>query len=478
MRPPPFLPLSALSLELDAFVAATASMHAGFAEARVAFDCSFPRVDDDMGFLVLGGLEPLLDALERFRLKADELAWLEALGAIDGQARKRLIDMRFGCDVDAAPEGSIVFPGEPVLMLEGPFWQAQLVGAMVRSSLSYATRTATRAARAVIAAEGCEIIEASAATAHRGGGNPLIARAAYVGGAHATTSALAARRYGIPVRASLPLRFALAAEPSSSGFDAWLRASQGRAILRVDPHSPAASIADVIAAVQTRTDPSRWNDAEVAVEIDGGDHIELARMIGQAFREAGLAEPAIVASGDLDEHQIAQLRRHKAPISAFVLTSFGVDDAWLARYDMAALESDGQWSPRFRTGATVAESSDPGRKVVVRYHDSSGHLLGDVAHATGERVQSPRDVHLVDRTSGFPGKLRAAATSAPLLTNVMRAGKRVSSIEQTRDIRARVAQGVASLPERYRRLRTPARYPVGLSPALAAIKADLVARSP
>jgi len=477
MPPPPFLPLSALSLELDAFVAATASMHAGFADSRVAFECSLPPMGDDVGFLVLGGLEPLLDALERLRLKADELTWLEALGAIDGPAKRRLADMRFGCDVDAAPEGSIVFPGEPVLMIEGTFWQAQLVGAMIRSSLSYATLTSTRAARAVIAAEGCEVIEGSAASAHRSGGNPLVARAAFVGGAQATTSALAARRYGIPVRASLPLRFAQAAEPASSGFDAWLLASQGRAILRIDPHEPVASIAAVIAAVQKRTDPSRWTDAEVAVEIDGGDHIEIARMVGRAFREAGLAEPAIVASGDLDEHRIAQLRRHKAPISAFVVTSFGVDDGWLARYDMSAFESGGQWSPRFRKGVSVADSSDPGRKVVVRYVDGDGQLLGDVAHATGERVQSPREVHFVDRTTGFPGSIRTAHSSAPLLTNVMRAGKRVSSIEQTREIRARVAQGLASLPERYRRLRAPARYPVGLSPALASIKGELVGRA-
>src|SRR5437868_703765 len=102
MPPAPlFLPLSALSVELEAYVTVTASIHAGFADARTTFECVLPPLAD-AGFFVHAGVEPLLDALERFKLKSDELAWLEQLGAIDGQAKKRLVDMRFNCDVDAA----------------------------------------------------------------------------------------------------------------------------------------------------------------------------------------------------------------------------------------------------------------------------------------------------------------------------------------------------------------------------------------
>ena len=126
--PPPFLPVSALSIELDAFVAATAAIHGGFADARSTFECSFARLGTQTGFFVLAGIEPLLDALERFKLRRDELLWLESIGAIDEQSKGRLADMRFSCDVDAALEGSVVFASEPILTVEGPFWQAQLVG--------------------------------------------------------------------------------------------------------------------------------------------------------------------------------------------------------------------------------------------------------------------------------------------------------------------------------------------------------------
>jgi nicotinate phosphoribosyltransferase len=472
--------MSALSLELDGFVAVTAAMHAGFADARVTFECSFPPLvgeGGDKGFLVLAGIEPLLDALERFKLKNDELAWLESLGAIDGPALKRLADMHFSCDVDAALEGSVVFPGEAVLTVEGPFWQAQLMSALVRGAITSSTTVATKAARCVLAAEGCEIIEASAATAHRLGGNPLVARAAFVGGAHATTSALAARRYRMPVRAAMPLRFALGASSPSAAFASWLQASQGKAILRLDPRDAAASLAAAIEAVKRPASQSSWHDVEVALEIPGGDHLELARAAAAAFKAAGLAEPIIVASGDFDELAISELRRQNAPISAFSIASFDApDESMIAQYDMAAIEADGQWSPRLRVGRTAATSSDPGRKFVVRYVDAEGHPLADVSCATNERIPSAKDVRFVDRTTGFPTRV-TAASSSQLLTNVMRAGKRVSLPEAAKDIRERSQKNVLALFDRHRRLRKPTLYPVGMTAALAAIKTELLTRA-
>src|SRR5215467_12062563 len=116
--PPP--PPSVLSLDLDAFVAVRAALHAGHAEARATFECSFEAPFPHIAFLVFAGLEPLLDALERFRPKPDEVDWLDELGAIDDDTRHLLATMRFACDVDAALEGSVVFSGEPVVAIEGP----------------------------------------------------------------------------------------------------------------------------------------------------------------------------------------------------------------------------------------------------------------------------------------------------------------------------------------------------------------------
>jgi nicotinate phosphoribosyltransferase len=474
--PPPFLPVSALSIELDAFVAATAALHGGFGDARSTFECSFARQGTKTGFFVLAGIEPLLDALERFKLKTDELSWLESIGAIDAQAKRRLADMRFSCDVDAAMEGSVVFASEPVITVEGPFWQAQLVGSFVRSALGSATRAATKAARCVLAADGGEIIESSGATAHRLGGNPLVSRAAYVGGAHGTTSALASRRYGIPARASLPLRLVLAAPNEQSAFDAWLGASGERAILRIDHREAASALAHAIEALRKRrSSPSTWHDTELAIEISGGDHAGIARLAIEMFEEAGLSAPVIVASGGIDEFRIAELCRENVPVSGFIVSSLDVDDAsWVAQYDLAAIESGGSWNPRIRLGRTAASSSDPGRKVIVRYFDEEGHPIADVAHATNERIHDVRDIRFTERATGFPSRLKSAK-SAQLLTNVMREGKRVSLPQPTRDIRAYSMASVAALHPQHRRLEAPTYYPVGMTPALAALKTELIA---
>ncbi|HWL89497.1 MAG TPA: hypothetical protein VNO21_27020, partial [Polyangiaceae bacterium] len=296
------------------------------------------------------------------------------------------------------------------------------------------------------------------------------------GGASATTCALAARRYRIPVRASLPRQFALGDASTRAVFESWLRASQDKAILRIEASEAETAIAGLVQAVKHRASQPSWHQGDIAVEIAGGDHAEVAQHLIAAFDKEGLGEPVIVASGDLDEHSIADLRRRDTPISAYIVPSFEIDDgAWPARYDLTAIESAGQWSPRMRRGSSVAESGDPGRKVIVRYMDREGRLLADVAHATNERMQNANDVEFVDRATGFPARL-IAASGAPLLTNVMRAGKRVSSPEPAHALRERTVQSLLALPERYRRLRAPALYPVGTTPALDAIKQEILGR--
>jgi nicotinate phosphoribosyltransferase len=476
--PPAYIPTAALALDVESFVTIRASIKAGTADARAAFECSLGTPFEHAGFMVFAGLEPLLESLERFRPKSDDLTWLHSAGVIDVATKDRLASMRFACDVEAAPEGSVVFPGEPVLAIEGPFWQAQMMSSLVLSALSEPTLVATKTMRCVLAAEGGEIVEASATTAHRLGGNPLLARAAFIGGADATTCTLACRRFGIPLRATQPLRAVLASASETSAYEAWLDAAPDLAVLRVDAKDALAGGARVIAAIKKRPKKSTWHALQVAIELGSGDRAELATELTRTFVASGVRAPVVAASGDLDEWRIAELRRRQAPLTSFILGPYTLRlPAGPANYELVAIEEGGDWSPRVRLGSTVALSSDPGRKVLMRYFDSDARPLGDLAHATNERLHGARDLKIIDRSTGFATRLPTAATSAPVLAQVMRAGKRVARPESVLDTRERARKAVGSLFDRYLRLTSPRHYPIGTTQTLATLKADLIANA-
>lgn len=408
--PPPPLITSVLGLGLEAFVTVRAAMAMGIADARAAFELTL-HAGEHQGFMVLAGVEPLLDALERLRARVEELDWLESVGAIDAPARRRLAESRFVCDVDAVAEGSVVFAGDAVLVVEGPYWQAQLVGGLAQAALTDSTLVATRFARLALASRGAvDLVEQGAVRAHRLGGAPILARAAYIGGAAATTSALAGRRYGIPV-----------------------------------------------------------------TEMDGSaERIALARGTARVVPQAGLEPLDELAVLELREAGGAHTHGRNARRRVAVAAEGAPGGASRASYDLASIEDSGSWSPRMRVGADAASSSDPGRKLLVRYFDREGQPVADVAHAMNERMLRVAGGRYVDRVTGLPGKL-AASSSEPLRSSMMRAGKRANPPEPVSALRERAELSLEKLDEAHKRLASPARYPVGVTPQLAALKAELLA---
>ncbi len=468
MPPPlPTLTINPLSVGLDAFHAVAAAHHAGFEAVRTTFECTLEAT----GLSILAGLEPLFEALERFRIRNEEASYLREAGAIDASLARKLDGARFTCDVDSVPEGSVVCAGQPVLTIEGPFWQAQLVASWVVSSVDGATQVATQVARCVMAADGAEIIEAGATALGRLGGNALNARAAIIGGAGATTHALAGRRYGVPVRALQPVSFVLASTNEQAAFEAWLRAVPEQPIVRIDVRDAIAGIDKIVAAARAKATAS-WSDAPIAIEMDASEVLDAWPFAYERFAKAGLKEPVIVVSGASTPEHVSDLRRSGAPIAAFVIAPLVAPEP-RARYDIVAIEEDGQWSPRLRVSSSVGPCGVPGRKVVLRYFDADGHPVGDIAHAANERHTPAKDAKLVDLRSGQVVNLRDAASSAPLLRNVMRAGKRVQEMEPARELRERSLRAVHSLLPKHKRPVRSARYPTGITEALAALRRDL-----
>jgi nicotinate phosphoribosyltransferase len=251
-------------------------------------------------------------------------------------------------------------------------------------------------------------------------------------------------------------------------------------LLRLDGARDGARLPRLAAAVNDRVRASDgvWDPSDIAIELSGGEPWALARAVVKAFAAEGLPEPAMLVSGDVDERAVLELRAAESPVRGFVLPAEGpACAARPAHYDLVAIENDGSWSPRLRAGRDVPSSSDPGRKLLVRYADAEGHPVADIAHSTSERILRAQGGRFVDRATGIGARL-SATSGTPLRATVMRAGRRAIASEPPSAHRERARRAVHALDESHRRIVSPARYRVGLSPQLASLKAELFAGDP
>jgi nicotinate phosphoribosyltransferase len=472
-----------LPFDADALATLRVTMATPAAHARAAFECSFASQESSNLFIVTSGLEAALEALEAIELSPLDAAWLVDSGLWDEATVEAVGSMRLSIDMDAVPEGTVVFPGTPVVTVEGPFWQTQLVASLVARAFSQASSIATRVARMCLAhehdghdgrAHEFELVEVTGARELGAERACRIARAAYLGGATATTSPHAARMLGLPLKTRQSAVGQAAAASSTAYHRAWLEHAPHGAIARLETVDVEGAAERFAVAAEARVHES-WDAEQISLEIPGGNYAEAVPRIGAAFRARDLPEPKVFVSGLLDEYALASLRREIPTLAGACVDVTRLPPLLELRPELVALEEDGQWSPRIRVTESAMATSDPGRKIVMRYLDADDRPVADVAHANNERMQPARSVEFLDRVTGEAGKI-SAARSVPLRLNVMRAGRRTSPREDLEAIRVRAMQGVASLPNGLQALRPSESYPVGLTPTLYALKQSLLSR--
>lgn len=462
----------ALPFDADALASLRVTLASRHANARAAFECSFVSLSESTGFVVLAGLEPLLETLERVRLSAEDADWLVENGLWDEATAEAVGDMRLLVDVDAAAEGTAVFPGEAVLCIDGPLWQAQLVASLALRTLGDASSVATRFARIALAGDrAVDVVDVSSAREANAERACTLARAAFIGGASSTTSPHAASAFGIPLRArESPIGLGATRDREVS-HRAWFQSSPAGALVYFEPSQPERSAERLAVAAEGNTADS-WESRPFAVEIPGGHYVDLAEGLERAFAAREVPAPHIYVSGILDEFAVRELRREIPGMAGVCVDATRLSAVVQVRAEVVALEEDGRWSPRMRYADSLVACSDPGRKLVMRYFDAQGHPVADVAHATNERMQSARGVEFVDRVTGARTKV-AAQRGAPLLSNVMRAGKRSVTADSLVAVRSRAQTELGALSDREKRLSQPSRYPIGMTDALFALKTEL-----
>lgn len=450
----------------------------GRADQRVCFEYFFRKLPPQAGFAIAAGLQSFLDYLERLRFASDDLAYLRSLAMFDEAFLDFLKRFRPQCSVRAIPEGTLVFPNEPIVQIEGNILEVQLVETALLNFLNFQTLIATKAARICLAANYDPIIEFGLRRAQGPDGGLSGSRAAHIGGCTSTSNVLAGKVHGIPVSGTHAHSWVMSFPSELEAFRSFARQFPETCVLLVDTYDTIES--GVPNAIRVYLElKEQGKNVRPAIRLDSGDLAKLSKKAYEMIVAAGLENPLIVASNDLEEDLIADLKRQGAKINAWGVGTHLItahdSPALGGVYKLVAVHEDGTWRSRMKITSNLEKSTDPGRKKIIRYYDGRDCPVGDIMYQEEETAaESGEAVGCYRTRPHLSTSLDKAVRAEALLQPVFVDGVRVGTDRTVSEIRDRAMAQVASLPEEFKRLRNPEVYQVLLSQASGRLKAEML----
>jgi len=451
----------------------------GRAELEAAFHLFFRRLPFGGGYAVAAGLGPAVEWLERFRFEASDLEYLAGLRGNDGRPLfepaflEYLAGLRLTCSIDALPEGTLVFPHEPLVRVVGPILECQLLETALLTLINLPTLIATKAARVCHAAAGQTVVEFGLRRAQGIDGGMSASRAAMIGGCAATSNVLAGKLLGVPVKGTHAHSWVMCFEAERESFETYAHAMPNNCIFLVDTYETRQGVRH---AIETARELRARGHEMVGIRLDSGDFLGLSLDARRMLDEAGFPKAIILASGDLDEYQIESLNREGARIDVWgvgtrLVTAFD-EPALGGVYKLSAVRSGGKaWRHRIKLSDDPAKGTNPGIQQVRRFFDDD-RMLADVIYS--EDAPPNGDCNSVDVADPHARRTLAAGTPyVDLLVPVLRDGERVAEMPSLDEIRARAERELSRLPPESKRLEDPAAYPVGLEASLTRLKRQL-----
>jgi nicotinate phosphoribosyltransferase len=441
----------------------------------VVFDMFFRRQPFGGGFSVFAGLADALDHVASLHFSADDISYLDSLGFTRGFL-DFLNKFRFTGDIFAMSEGEVVFPNEPIVRVHASLIEAQLVESALLNTLNFQTLIATKAARIALSANGGPVLEFGLRRAQGTDGSLSASRAAFIGGASATSNTLAGRLFGIPVRGTMAHSWVMAFRNEREAFEKYAEIYPEGCILLIDTYDTLGS--GITNAVAVGKKLASRGHGGFGVRLDSGDLEYMAVKVRQRLDEAGLVDAKIVVSNELDEDIITQLVSRKAPIDVWGvgthLVTGGGDPALTGVYKIAAKKRDVEWVPVMKISNNPEKTTNPGVKQVHRFYSGEGAPLADLISLEGEEVAAGRP-HIFHH----PGDFRSFSLSEygeirPLLSKVMGGGKILGEPKSLIEAQQRARENLDSLDGTYKRLINPHLYKVSLSTGLKGLKQRLM----
>ena len=442
------------------------------------FDVFFRRVPDNGGFAVCAGLEQVIGYIENLRFDEDDIGFLRTKGIFDEEFLEYLRNFKFEGDIYAIPEGTPVFPYEPLITVRAPAIQAQLIETMLLLLVNHQSLIATKANRIVRAAKGRAISEFGSRRAQGASGAVLGARAAYIGGCGGTACVLSDKLFGVPATGTMAHSWVQMFDTELEAFEEYCRTYPDSTTLLVDTYNILKSgVPNAIKAFDNVLKP--LGKRPVGIRLDSGDIAYLSVEARKMLDEAGYPDCKIVASNSLDEHIIADLLNQGAKIDLFGvgerLITASSEPVFGGVYKLCAVEENGEIKPKIKISENVAKITNPHYKKLYRIFDNkTGKAEADLICVFDEKIDESKPLELFDPDYTWKRKTMTDFTAKELQVPVFIKGKRVYNSPDIASIRSYCAEQLATMWDSVLRFENPHRYYVDLSEKLWNIKHSLL----
>lgn len=449
----------------------------GKADEISYFDMFFRQPPDNAGFAIAAGLEQLIDYIKNIHFSADDIAYLRSKGCFSEKFLEYLENFSFCCDIWAVPEGTPIFPHEPIVTVRGPAIQAQFIETMVLLSINHQSLIATKANRIVRAADGRPVMEFGSRRAQGFDGAIYGARAAYIGGCCGTACTISDKMMKIPALGTMAHSWIQMFDTELDAFRAYAKCYPDSVTLLVDTYNVIKS--GIPNAIKVFKELREAGYEGVGVRIDSGDIAYLTKKVRKMLDDAGFSNIKIVISNSLDEFIIRDILLQGAQIDSFGvgerLVTSKSEPVFGGVYKLAAVEKDGKIIPKIKISENEAKITNPCFKEVWRLFDNaSGKAIADVITVAGEEINTNEPYTIFDPVYTYKTKTLTDFSARKLLVPIFKNGKCVYESPETAQIRAYCAEQLDTIWDEVKRLENPHRYYVDLSPKLWNIKNSLL----
>ena len=450
----------------------------GIAEQIAYYDLFFRKVPDQGGFAIMAGLEQAIDYMKNLKFTEKDIAYLRSKNCFNEAFLEYLQNFKFECDVWAVPEGTPIFPNEPILTVRGPAIQAQFVETMLLLTINHQSLIATKANRIVRAANGRAVLEFGSRRAQGADGAIMGARAAYIGGCAGTACTLVDRDMHIPALGTMAHSWVQMFPSEEDAFRAYARTYPDNCTLLVDTYNVLQSgIPNAIKVFREEVVSRGYRPK--GVRIDSGDIAYLSKKVRKMLDAAGFEDCKIMASNSLDEYIIQDILKQDGKVD-----SFGVGERLITAkstpvfggvYKLVAVEKDGEMEPKIKISENVEKITNPGFKKTWRLYDrDTGKAIADVITMHDETIDDTQAYEIFHPEYTWKRKTVTNFVARPLQVPIFEKGICVYEFPDLQTIQQFCKEQIDTLWDEMLRFENPHKYYVDLSQKLWDLKHALL----